>query len=104
RLRDGTVRIEPGRAKKLSAVFATVSADVYRNGTSDTPKPGSPAPSTAPPALASGSGTIFTKFPARTIAALDKRKTLSKAGSTSLRGIGPADASVTLPCTRGSTT
>jgi hypothetical protein len=42
-------------------------------------------------------------LPERTIAAFDIRNTLSNAGSTSLRGIGPADASVTLPWTRGST-
>src|SRR5882724_7997619 len=98
-------RIAPGRDRKLSAVFATVEADVYRSGTSETPKPGSPAPTLiAPPAPASGIGTIFTRLPERTIAAFDIRKTLSNAGSTSLRGIGPAEASVTLPWTRGSTT
>src|SRR3954464_7851806 len=95
----------PGRDRKLSAVLATVEADVDRRGTSETPRPGSPAPTLIPPAApASGIGTIFTRLPERTIAAFDIRNTLSNAGSTSLRGIGPADASVTLPWTRGSTT
>src|SRR6202011_3279414 len=44
------------------------------------------------------------KFPSCTTAAFDMRKTLSKTGSTSLRGIGPVEAKVTLPCTLGSTT
>ena len=78
---------------------------MYRRGTSETPKPGSPAPTLIAPALpASGMGTIFTRLPERTIPAFCIRKTLSNADSTSLRGIGPADASVTLPWTRGSTT
>src|SRR3954466_8220906 len=95
----------PGRDRKLSAVLATVEADVSRGGTKQTPKPGSPAPTLiAPPAPASGIGTIFTRLPERTIAAFDIRNTLSNAGNTSLRGMGPDDASVTLAWTRGSTT
>src|SRR5215467_7402882 len=52
---------------------------------------------------ASESGTILTRLPSRTTAAFDNRNALSKAGSRSLRGMAPTEASVTLPCTRGST-